>query len=121
MAYSMRTNPLGYLLPFTALAAKETRAPNSWVRLRVNGRPRNYCGRILRTAERPAARRADDTTVPRHRKGELRADAGIDATAKALIGTLLLEVLTRDAIGNQRGTRSDGLLDAILKGASGIG
>lgn len=28
-------------------------------------------------------------------KGELRADADIDARAKALIGTLLLEVLTR--------------------------
>jgi Tetracyclin repressor-like, C-terminal domain len=54
-------------------------------------------------------------------KGELRADADIDAIAKALIGTLLLEVLTRNAIGNERGTRFDGLLDAILKGASGIG
>lgn len=49
-------------------------------------------------------------------QGELRADADLDAIANALIGTLLLEVLTSKAIGDA--TRFDGLLDAILKGAS---
>jgi hypothetical protein len=43
-----------------------------------------------------------------------------DAVANALIGTLLLEVLTRKAIGYECGTRFDGLLDVILKGVSGI-
>jgi hypothetical protein len=47
-------------------------------------------------------------------------DADLDAAANALIGTLLLEVLTRRAIGDESGTRFDGLLDAILKGVSGI-
>lgn len=50
--------------------------------------------------------------------GELRVDADLDAIANALIGTLLLEVLTQ-AAGDERGTRFDGLLDAILQGASG--
>ncbi len=49
-------------------------------------------------------------------QGELRADADLDAVANALIGTLLLEVLTGKAIGDAM--RFDGLLNAILKGAS---
>ncbi len=53
-------------------------------------------------------------------KGELRAEADLDAIAKALIGTLLLEVLTRTATSAARATRYDGLLDAILQGASVI-
>ncbi len=50
--------------------------------------------------------------------GELRADADLDAVANALIGTLLLEVLTQPSVDEQ-GTRFDGLLDAILQGTSG--
>ncbi len=53
-------------------------------------------------------------------KGELRPEADLDAIAKALIGTLLLEVLTRTAADGAPATRYDGLLDAILQGASGI-
>jgi AcrR family transcriptional regulator len=52
--------------------------------------------------------------------GELRADAALDAIAKALIGTLLLEVLTH-AAGGASATRFDGLLDALLQGVSGTG
>jgi hypothetical protein len=51
-------------------------------------------------------------------KGELRPGADLDAIATALIGTLLLEVLTYTT-GDERGTRFDGLLDAILTGVSG--
>jgi hypothetical protein len=51
-------------------------------------------------------------------KAELRVDADLDAIATALIGTLLLEVLTHTA-RNERKTRFDGLLDAILTGVSG--
>ncbi len=60
------------------------------------------------------------TTRLRHaaQKGELRPEADLDAIAKALIGTLLLEVLTRTATSATRATRYDGLLDAILQGAS---
>jgi AcrR family transcriptional regulator len=49
---------------------------------------------------------------------ELRVDADLDAIATALIGTLLLEVLTHTT-SDERGTRFDGLLDAILTGVSG--
>jgi AcrR family transcriptional regulator len=52
--------------------------------------------------------------------GELRPEVDLDAIAKALIGTLLLEVLTRTATSGASATRYDGLLDAILQGASGI-
>ncbi|HET6737056.1 TetR/AcrR family transcriptional regulator [Mycobacterium sp.] len=52
-------------------------------------------------------------------KGELRRDADLDAIAKALIGTLLLEVLTRTATSGALATRYDGLLDVILRGAAG--
>lgn len=52
-------------------------------------------------------------------KGELRRDADLDAIANALIGTLLLEVLTRTATSGAHATRYDGLLDAILTGVSG--
>jgi AcrR family transcriptional regulator len=49
--------------------------------------------------------------------GELRTDADFDAISKALIGILLLEVLTHtDGEGR---TRFDGLLDAMLRGVSG--
>ena len=51
-------------------------------------------------------------------KGELRPEADLDAIAKALIGTLLFEVLTHTATSATRATRYDGLLDAILQGAS---
>ncbi|CAN5706521.1 TetR/AcrR family transcriptional regulator [soil metagenome] len=51
--------------------------------------------------------------------GELRADADLDAIANALIGTLLLEVLTSRAIGSEVRTRFDGLLEAILTGVAG--
>jgi hypothetical protein len=50
-------------------------------------------------------------------RAELRVDADLDAIATALIGTLLLEVLTSPS-GDERGTRFDGLLDAILTGVS---
>ncbi len=53
-------------------------------------------------------------------KGELRPQADLDAIAKALIGTLLLEVLARTATSGAVATRYDGLLDAILQGAFGI-
>ncbi len=49
---------------------------------------------------------------------ELRADADLDAIANALIGTLLLEVLTRTATSDVGGSRYVGLLGAILHGAS---
>ncbi len=49
---------------------------------------------------------------------ELRVDADLDAIAKALIGTLLLEVLNHKPVGDERGARYDGLLDAVLQGAS---
>ena len=52
--------------------------------------------------------------------GELRPEADLDVIAKALIGTLLLEVLTRKAADGALATRYDGLLDALLQGASGI-
>jgi hypothetical protein len=51
-------------------------------------------------------------------RAELRVDADLDAIATALIGTLLLEVLTYTT-GDERVTRFDGLLDAILTGVSG--
>ena len=53
-------------------------------------------------------------------QGELRADADHDAIANALIGTLLLKLLSSTAPGDGRATRFDGLLDAILQGASGV-
>jgi AcrR family transcriptional regulator len=52
--------------------------------------------------------------------GELRPEANLDAIAKALIGTLLLEVLTRTAASGVLATRYDGLLDTILQGASAV-
>ncbi|HEX5257090.1 MAG TPA: TetR/AcrR family transcriptional regulator [Mycobacterium sp.] len=51
-------------------------------------------------------------------RAELRGDADLDAIATALIGTLLLQVLNYTT-GDKRGTRFDGLLDAILTGVSG--
>jgi len=53
-------------------------------------------------------------------QGELRADADHNAIANALIGTLLLKLLSSTAPGDGRATRFDGLLDAILQGASGV-
>jgi AcrR family transcriptional regulator len=50
--------------------------------------------------------------------GQFRNDADLDAVAKALIGTLLLEVLTRTATSDEPAMRFDGLLDALLKGVS---
>jgi AcrR family transcriptional regulator len=47
--------------------------------------------------------------------GHLRADADVAAVAKALIGVLLLEVLTQNA-GDAATSRFDGLLDAVLRG-----
>lgn len=52
-------------------------------------------------------------------KGELRPEADLDAIATALIGILLLDVLTRTTTSAARETRYGGLLDAILQGASG--
>ncbi len=49
---------------------------------------------------------------------ELRADADLDAIANALIGSLLLEVLTHTATSDVGGSRYAGLLDAILQGVS---
>ena len=49
---------------------------------------------------------------------ELRADADLDAIANALIGSLLLEVLTRTATSDVGVSRYAGLLDAILQGVS---
>jgi hypothetical protein len=51
---------------------------------------------------------------------ELRGGTDLDAIANALIGTLLLEVLTSTAPGDARATRYDGLPDAILHDASGV-
>ena len=51
-------------------------------------------------------------------KAELRADADLDAIATALIGTLLLEVLTGTATSVAHATRYDGLLEAIFTGVS---
>jgi hypothetical protein len=51
-------------------------------------------------------------------RAELRADADIDAIATALMGTLLLRVLTYTT-GDAPGTRFDGLLDTLLTGVSG--
>ena len=48
--------------------------------------------------------------------GQLHADADIDAVANALIGTLLLRLLTRMPANGPLGTEFDGLLDAILGG-----
>ncbi len=53
-------------------------------------------------------------------KRELRPEADLDVIAKAVIGTLLLEVLTRKAADGALATRYDGLLDALLQGASGV-
>lgn len=50
-------------------------------------------------------------------RGELRADVDLGAIATALIGSLLLNVLTRSTIGDETATVFDGLLDTILKGA----
>ncbi|MHA3024242.1 TetR/AcrR family transcriptional regulator [Mycobacterium sp. BMJ-28] len=52
--------------------------------------------------------------------GEVRADAELGVIATALIGALLLNVLT-DMTSDEPGTRFDGLLDVILTGASGTG
>lgn len=51
-------------------------------------------------------------------RAEVRGDADLDAIATALIGTLLLQVLSYTT-ADERGTRFDGLLDAILTGVSG--
>ncbi len=51
-------------------------------------------------------------------QGEFRHDADLPAVATALIGTLLLQVLTHTATSNEPGTRFDGLLDVLLKGVS---
>ncbi|MGD1204807.1 TetR/AcrR family transcriptional regulator [Mycobacterium seoulense] len=48
--------------------------------------------------------------------GQLRADADIDAVANALIGTLLLRLLSRTRATRPLTTEFDGLLDAILGG-----
>ena len=73
--------------------------------------------RALRTTKRPAAaglmtrlRRAVQM------RASLRAEADLDAIAKALIGTLLLRVLNRTPPNSQPTTEFDGLLDAILVG-----
>jgi AcrR family transcriptional regulator len=50
-------------------------------------------------------------------RAELRADADLDAIATALIGTLLLRVLTYTT-SDEPGTRFDGLLDTLLTGVS---
>lgn len=47
---------------------------------------------------------------------QLHADADIDAVANALIGTLLLRLLSRTPANRPRATEFDGLLDAILGG-----
>ena len=51
-------------------------------------------------------------------QGEFRHDADLPAVATALIGTLLLQVLTHTATSDEPGARFDGLLDALLKGVS---
>ncbi|KKC06666.1 TetR/AcrR family transcriptional regulator [Mycobacterium nebraskense] len=48
--------------------------------------------------------------------GQLRADADIDAVANALMGTLLLRLLSRTPANGPLATEFDGLLDAILGG-----
>lgn len=48
--------------------------------------------------------------------GALRADADIDAVAKALVGTMLFHALTHP--GSGVGARFDGLVDALLSGIS---
>jgi AcrR family transcriptional regulator len=48
--------------------------------------------------------------------GELRADADLNAVVNALIGTLLLQVLTGTGSGDEPETQFDGLLNALLSG-----
>lgn len=50
--------------------------------------------------------------------GHLQADADLDSVAGALIGTLLLRVLTGIPAGGPPATEFDGLLDALLDGAA---
>jgi AcrR family transcriptional regulator len=50
--------------------------------------------------------------------GMLQADADFDALANALIGTLLLQVLTGTTPGDDPDKHFDGLLDALLRGVS---
>lgn len=50
--------------------------------------------------------------------GQLRADADVDAVADALIGTLLLRVLSPMPASGPHTTGFDGLLDAVLDGIS---
>jgi AcrR family transcriptional regulator len=50
--------------------------------------------------------------------GALQSDADLDAIASALIGILLLRVLNRTPPSSTPATEFDGLLDAILDGAS---
>jgi hypothetical protein len=53
--------------------------------------------------------------------GQLSADADLTAIADALIGTMLFRALTHPGDGDHRAGRFgrfDGLLDAILNGAS---
>jgi len=50
--------------------------------------------------------------------GHLDADADLDAIANALIGTLLLQVLTRTPPNSRTAAGFDGLLDAILDGVA---
>jgi AcrR family transcriptional regulator len=49
-------------------------------------------------------------------QGELRVDADLNAVANALIGTLLLQVLTGRVSGDEPETQFDGLLSALLRG-----
>ena len=51
-------------------------------------------------------------------KAELLPEADLDAIATALIGTLLLEVLTRTATSAAGARRYDGLLNTILQGTA---
>jgi AcrR family transcriptional regulator len=51
-------------------------------------------------------------------QGELRVDADLNAVANALIGTLLLQVLTGRVSGDEPETQFDGLLSALLRGLS---
>jgi AcrR family transcriptional regulator len=48
--------------------------------------------------------------------GRLQPNADLDAIANALIGTLLLQVLTRTNSSDDSAKHFDGLLDAILRG-----
>lgn len=50
--------------------------------------------------------------------GHLHADADLDAIANALIGTLLLQTLTRTAPSGGTANGFEGLVDAILDGVS---